>query len=108
MPKSKTPIGEQVAKAKADIKQSENHLKTLIQKKNNLERNARTRRLIERGAILESLIDGAINLTNEQIKTLLRSALCTASARDMAVSFISRNNTITAGQNGASPPVKTD
>ena len=108
MPKSKTPIGEQIVKAKSDIKQSENYLKTLLQKKNNLERNARTRRLIERGAILESLIDGAVNLTNEQIKTLMRTALCTASAREMAASFISRNNTTIAGQSDASPSVGTD
>ena len=108
MPKSKTPIGEQINKTKFDIKQSENHLKMLLQKKNNLERNARTRRLIERGAILESLIDGAVNLTNEQIKTLMRTALCTASAREMAAAFISRNNATIAGQSDASPSAETD
>ena len=108
MPKSKTPIGEQIVKAKSDIKQSENHLKMLLQKKNNLERNVRTRRLIERGAILESFIDGALNLTNEQIKTLLRSALCTASTREMAAAFISRNNTTTAVQGDTKPSMGTD
>jgi hypothetical protein len=108
MPKSKTPIGEQIDKTKSDIKQSENHLKMLLQKKNNFERNARTRRLIECGAILESLIDGALNLTNEQIKTLLQSALCTASARETAASFISGNNTKITGQGDASPSAGTD
>ena len=64
--------GEQIAKAKVGIKQSENHIKTLLQKKNNLEHNARTLRLIERGAILESLVDVVLNLTNEQIKRYCR------------------------------------
>jgi Skp family chaperone for outer membrane proteins len=75
MPKSKLTIAEQIAKAKEDIKQEENKLKLLNAKQKEQERRDRTKRLIERGAILESLIDGAENLDNERIKTILQTAL---------------------------------
>ena len=75
MPKSKLTLAEQIAAAKEDIKQHENKLKLLNQKHKEQERKDRTRRLIERGAILESLIDGAETLDNERIKTILQTAL---------------------------------
>ena len=75
MPKSKLTIAEQIAAAKEDIKQHENKLKLLNQRQKEQERKDRTRRLIERGAILESLIDGAADLNNEQIKAILQTAL---------------------------------
>ena len=75
MPRSKLTIAEQIANAKEDIKQSGNRLKLLNQKQKEQERKDRTKRLIERGAILESLIDGAAELDNEQIKAILQTAL---------------------------------
>jgi len=75
MPRSKLTIAEQIANAKEDIKQSGNRLKLLNQKQKEQERKNRTKRLIERGAILESLIDGAAELDNEQIKAILQTAL---------------------------------
>ena len=39
------------------------------------ERKARTRRLIERGAIAESLIDGATKMTNEEFARVMRSMI---------------------------------
>ena len=71
MPKS---ITEQIENAKAQIKQEQNKMKQLIQKKNEQERKQRTRRLIERGAMLESVIEGAETLSNEQIMSLLQRA----------------------------------
>jgi hypothetical protein len=68
-------LAEQIATAKEDIKQGENKLKLLNQKHKEQERKDRTRRLIERGAILESLIDGAADLDNERIKAILQTAL---------------------------------
>ena len=68
-------LAEQVALAKEDIKQHENKLKLLEQRQKEQERKDRTRRLIERGAILESLIDGAAELDNGWIKTILQAAL---------------------------------
>ena len=87
----KKTVAEQIALAKEDIKQHENKLKQLQQKQREQERKDRTRRLIERGAILESLIDGAETLANEQIKTLLQSVLSTAAARDRLTAIVAGN-----------------
>ena len=74
-------VAEQIATAKEDIKQQENKLKLLQQRQKEQERKDRTKRLIERGAILESLIDGAATLDNEQIKAILQTALTAPAAR---------------------------
>ena len=37
------------------------------------ERKARTRRVIERGAIAESMIDGATKMTNDEFARVIRS-----------------------------------
>jgi len=66
---------ERIAETKEKITQYENQYKRLLQQRKELERKARTRRLIERGAILESLIDGAETLTNEEIKAILERSL---------------------------------
>ena len=93
MPKSKIPLNEQIATIKTEIRQNENHIKMLLQKKTHAERNARTRRLIERGAILESVVYQAESLTNEQLKQLLRLALATYGVREMLASFFKENET---------------
>jgi predicted DNA-binding protein YlxM (UPF0122 family) len=80
-------VAEQIATAKEDIKQQENKLKLLQQRQKEQERKDRTKRLIERGAILESLIDGAATLDNEQIKAILQTALTAPAAR----SFVKGN-----------------
>ena len=46
-----------------------------------VDRKARTKRLIERGAILESLISGADVFTNEQIKAFLEKTITRDAAR---------------------------
>ena len=60
----------------ADIRerktQIKNEEKLLIQKHKTEERKVRTRRLIERGAILESLIEDAAEFTNDQIAEILK------------------------------------
>jgi len=53
------------------IQQLENEKKRLLNVQKAADRKVRTKRLIERGAILESLIDHADTLTNEQIKSFL-------------------------------------
>jgi len=77
MSKQKTlaEVKEQIAKVEGDIRQGENKVKRLLQKNHQQERKNRTRRLIERGAILESLIPDAKELSNEQIQLLLVKAL---------------------------------
>ena len=72
MPRTTT---ERISNIQVQIQQLENERKRLMQQQKEAERKARTKRLIERGAILESLLTDAENLTNEQIKTLLEKAL---------------------------------
>jgi len=74
---------EKIESIQEEIRQLENQKRKLLQQQKEQERKARTKRLIERGAILESLIEGAEALTNEQIKSLLAAALNTEPAVKM-------------------------
>ena len=62
---------EQIAKAEEQIKQLNNKKKRLISEQKQAERKKRTKRLIERGAILESVISNAEDFSNEQLQALL-------------------------------------
>ena len=54
-----------------EIRQLENRQKILQNRQRNEERKARTRRLIERGAILESIFPLATGLSGEEVKAFL-------------------------------------
>ena len=73
-------INSDIAKTENEIRQLQNKEKRLMQEYSQLSRKARTCRLIERGAILESLVPNAETLTNEQIKYVLLAAFHTAAA----------------------------
>jgi len=88
---AKTQI-ERIAGIEAEIKQLENRRKRLLQQQKEQERKVRTRRLIERGAILESLLDGAETLTNEEVKAVLSAALKTGAAFDAILPIKRRQN----------------
>ena len=64
-------IDEQIAKTQAQINQLTNKKKRLISEQKQVERKKRTKRLIERGAILESVISNAEDFSNEQLQALL-------------------------------------
>ena len=81
----------QIEAMQEDIRQRENRLKELIQKKKEQDRKDRTHRLIERGAILESLIDEPETFTNEQIKTFLEKTIQTAFANKILTQFKGNN-----------------
>ena len=53
------------------IRQLENRQRILLSRKADTERKARTHRLIERGAILESVFPEIVPMTGEQVKTFL-------------------------------------
>jgi Skp family chaperone for outer membrane proteins len=95
-------LNEQIENAKAKIQQEQNKHKQLIQKKNEQDRKARTRRLIERGAMLESVIEGAETRTNEQIMSLLQKAFGVAAVRESA-NAVHSGNANAAQPNGANP-----
>ena len=74
-------IDEQIAKKQAQINQLTNKKKRLISEQKQAERKKRTKRLIERGAILESVIGNAEELSNEQLQTLLIEIFSSESVR---------------------------
>lgn len=60
-------------KVQREIQQLENRQKILLNKKTDAERRARTRRLIEHGAILESIFPALAGLSGEEVKAFLLS-----------------------------------
>lgn len=67
--------------AQKELEQLTHRKDRLVSKLSNEERRKRTRRLIQRGAILESIIDGADGFTNEQIQKLLIEIFSTETAK---------------------------
>ena len=80
-------IDEQIAKAEEQIRQLNNKKKRLISEQKQAERKKRTKRLIERGAILESVIGNAEELSNEQLQTLLIEIFSSESVRAKVKNF---------------------
>lgn len=59
---------------KAISELQEKHRRQMMDNRDKVrERKARTRRLIERGAIAESMIDGADKMTNDEFARVMRS-----------------------------------
>ena len=87
-------LEEKIAKTEENIRQLQNKKKKLLNQKKEAERKERTHRLIERGAILESLLEHPEKYNNEQIKELLEIALHTPQAQQYLQSV--------GGENGAS------
>jgi hypothetical protein len=63
-----------LADAERELEQLEHRASRLTQACSKQERKARTRRLIERGAIAESFIPNAETLTNDEFKSVLAQA----------------------------------
>ena len=72
---------EEIEKAREQLKRKENQKKRLLSKQKEVERNQRTKRLIERGAILENVIGDATDFSNEQIQSLLFEVFSAEDAR---------------------------
>ena len=87
---------ERRAETQETIRHLENQQKQLIQKEKVAERKARTRRLIERGAILESMLDDVESFTNEEIKIILTAALKSGTAFDTLISIKKRRSAVAA------------
>ena len=87
---------EKIQSVQEQIQQLENQRKKLMQEQKDQARKARTKRLIERGAILESLIPDADTFTNEEIKTFLEKALRGNFAHKITDSMIPQGGNMTA------------
>ena len=81
MAKTQKTYEEKISDVTREIEQLEHLKKKLLQEKKSRESKERTHRLIERGAILESLIGDAVTLTNEQVKSFLEKTITTEFAR---------------------------
>ena len=87
MPKT---ITEKIEETKLQIAQYQNREKQLMQREKIEERKLRTRRLIERGAIIESIFSETASLTNEQFKTFLVQTISEDSARKVLENLITQ------------------
>ncbi|MDL2234638.1 DUF3847 domain-containing protein [Christensenellaceae bacterium OttesenSCG-928-L17] len=95
---SKRTLDERIAEMKLKKEQAENQLKQLLTRQKEAVRKARAHRLIERGAMLESMIDGADALTNEQIKSVLAVALGTDAAIEAIIAAQEKPGATAAAQ----------
>lgn len=64
------------------IDQLKNQKKEVLAKEKAQARKERTRRLIQRGAILEQYLNGAENLTNDEVREIVKYAFNTAYVKD--------------------------
>jgi hypothetical protein len=95
-----TDYTEKITSIEEQIAQLKNRQRELTQKHRAQERKERTRRLIERGAIAESLIDGADTLTNEQFKAVIAKALQTGQPRRTAEETKPQDSAATGADGG--------
>lgn len=65
-------LSEQQAEIETELKQLENRQKILLNRKHKEERRERTHRLIEQGAILESVFPEVAAMTGDEVKAFLQ------------------------------------
>ena len=75
-------IEKKIAKVEEEISQLKNKKRRLLNQRQEEERKRRTRRLIERGAILESRLELPEEYENEQIKEMLDIAFRTQEVKE--------------------------
>ena len=73
--KTREEVTAEIEGGKKKIRQLENREKVLRQKLSQEERRTRSHRLIVRGAVFESIVPEAKNMTDEEAAALLRFAL---------------------------------
>ena len=83
-PRTKTfeELTAEIEDGKKKIRQFENREKLLRQKLSREERRERNHRLIVRGAVFESIVPEAKNMTDDEATALLRLALTSEPARE--------------------------
>ena len=79
--KTREELTAEIEDSKKKIRQYENREKMLRQKLSREERRTRSHRLIVRGAVFESIVPEAKNMTDEEAAAFLRLALTSEEAR---------------------------
>ena len=92
--KTREELQAEIEDGKKKIRQFENREKMLRQKLSKEERRTRSHRLIVRGAVFESIVPEAKNMTDEEATTLLRLALTSEPARKYMQFFASAITTL--------------
>ena len=80
--KTREELTAEIEDSKKKIQQYENREKILRQKLSREERRERNHRLIVRGAVFESIVPEAKNMSDEEAATLLRLALTSEPVRE--------------------------
>lgn len=80
--KTRNELTAEIEDGKKKIRQYENREKMLRQKLSREERRTRSHRLIVRGAVFESIVPEAKDMTDEEAAALLRLALTSQPARE--------------------------
>ena len=80
--KTREELTTEIEDGKKKIRQFENREKMLRQKLSKEERRTRSHRLIVRGAVFESIMPEAKNMSDEEAATLLRLALTSKPVRE--------------------------
>ena len=80
--KTREELQAKIENGKKKLRQLENREKMLRQKLSKEERRTRSHRLIVRGAIFESIVPEAKNMTDKEAAALLRLALTSEPARE--------------------------
>lgn len=80
--KTRDELTAEIEDGKKKIRQYENREKLLRQKLSREERRTRSHRLIVRGAVFESIVPQAKDMTDEEAAALLRLALTSEPARE--------------------------
>lgn len=80
-------IDDEIQEAQTKIEQLTHRQDRLVSKLKIEERKKRTRRLIERGAILESVIGNAEDFSNEQLQALLIEIFSSEFAKEKIKNF---------------------
>ena len=80
--KTREALTAEIEDGKKKIRQFENREKVLRQKLSQEERRTRSHRLIVRGAVFESIVPEAKDMTDEEATVLLRLALTSEPVRE--------------------------
>ena len=80
--KTREELQAEIEDGKKKIRQFENREKMLHQKLSKEERRTRSHRLIVRGAVFESIVPEAKNMSDEEASVLLRLALTSEPVRE--------------------------
>ena len=80
--KTREELQAEIEDGKKKIRQFENQEKMLRQKLSKEERRTRSHRLIVRGAVFESIVPEAKNMTDDEAAAFLRVALTSEEARE--------------------------